>query len=66
MINVKDLKRRITVRLNIHEYDFLTINAQKLGVSPSHYLRMLIDHYIASRAYRKALEVAPDENTQSN
>lgn len=63
MINAKDLTRRISLRLTPRQFYFITSNAQSLGVSPSYYIRMIIDHQISTRAYLNALEVHNENET---
>ena len=40
---LKDKKVRITLRLNQQQFDFVKQNADELGVSPSDFLRMVIN-----------------------
>lgn len=39
----KDKSHRITLRLNEDQYNFVLENAETLGVSPSDFLRMVIN-----------------------
>lgn len=39
----KDKKNRITLRLNEDQFNFVKYNADTLGVSPSDFLRMVIN-----------------------
>lgn len=39
----KDKKNRITLRLNDDQFSFVKYNADTLGVSPSDFLRMVIN-----------------------
>ena len=39
----KDKSQRITLRLNEQQFDFVKIVADALGVSPSEYLRMMVN-----------------------
>lgn len=39
----KDKKTRITLRLNEEQFDFLKASADALGVSPSEFLRIVIN-----------------------
>lgn len=48
---IKDKSNRITLRLNDEQFDFVKENADFLGVSPSEFLRMVIN---ASMATAKA------------
>ena len=47
----KDKSNRITLRLNDEQFDFVKQNADILGVSPSEFLRMVVN---ASMATTKA------------
>lgn len=49
----KDKSQRITLRLNEEQFDFVKANADVLGVSPSEFLRMVVN---ASMATTKKLE----------
>ena len=40
---LKDKNVRITLRLNQQQFDFVKQNADELGVSPSDFLRMVIN-----------------------
>lgn len=40
---LKDKNHRITLRLNEQQFDFVTATAEMLGVSPSDFLRMVIN-----------------------
>lgn len=42
-MNMKDKTRRITLRLNDEQFDFIKSSADTLGVSPSEFLRMVIN-----------------------
>lgn len=39
----KDKSHRITLRLNDDQFEFVRMNAETLGVSPSDFLRMVIN-----------------------
>lgn len=39
----KDKSQRITLRLNEEQFDFVRTIAESLGVSPSEYLRMMVN-----------------------
>ena len=39
----KDKNHRITLRLNDEQFDFVRMNAEQLDVSPSEFLRMVIN-----------------------
>lgn len=40
---MKDKERRITLRLNQEQFDFLSKDCETLGITPSAYLRMIIN-----------------------
>ena len=44
----KDKSNRITLRLNDRQFDFVKANADILGVSPSDFLRMVINSSMAT------------------
>lgn len=44
---LKDKKNRITLRLNENQFDFVKSQADTLGVSPSEYIRMLINSFLS-------------------
>jgi uncharacterized protein (DUF1778 family) len=44
----KDKNARITLRLNEQQFDFVKLNADFLGVSPSEFLRMVINASMAT------------------
>ena len=44
----KDKSNRITLRLNDEQFNFVKANADILGVSPSDFLRMVINSAMAS------------------
>ena len=50
----KDKLNRITLRLNDEQFEFVKQNADVLGVSPSEFLRMVVN---ASMATTKAAKV---------
>lgn len=58
----KDKTNRVTLRLNDDQFSFVRQNAELLGVSPSDFLRMVINltmsqsAYFASQATEKAKE----------
>lgn len=45
----KDKAKRITLRLNDNQFNFVKSSADILGVSPSDFLRMVINASMASR-----------------
>jgi uncharacterized protein (DUF1778 family) len=49
----KDKSNRITLRLNDEQFEFVKCNADILGVSPSEFLRMVVN---SSMALAKAAE----------
>lgn len=58
----KDKTNRVTLRLNDDQFSFVRQNAELLGVSPSDFLRMVINltmsqsAYLANQATEKAKE----------
>ena len=42
-MNIKDKTNRITLRLNDKQFNFVKASADVLGVSPSEFLRMVIN-----------------------
>ena len=50
----KDKSHRITLRLNDDQFDFVRMNAEELDVSPSDFLRMVINSSMF--AWRKMTE----------
>lgn len=58
----KDKTNRVTLRLNDDQFSFVRRNAELLGVSPSDFLRMVINltmsqsAYLANQATEKAKE----------
>lgn len=55
---LKDKNQRITLRLTAEQFDFVKTSADALGVSPSDFLRMVINFTMTT--HRKA-EEAVDE-----
>lgn len=55
---IKDKANRITLRLNDEQFDFVKDNADILGVSPSEFLRMVINASIVTTktAFKKVEE----------
>lgn len=45
---IKDKSNRITLRLNDEQFDFVKQNADFLGVSPSEFLRMVVNASMAT------------------
>lgn len=43
----RDKDKRVTVRLNIEQFDFLQFSADLIGVTPSQFLRMVINSAMA-------------------
>lgn len=44
----KDKSNRITLRVNDEQFEFVRSNAEKLGVSPSDFLRMMVNVTMAT------------------
>jgi hypothetical protein len=65
----KDKSNRITLRLNDEQFAFVKENADILGVSPSEFLRMVVNTTMATaKAVTKKLEggLAGRENDKAN
>lgn len=60
----KDKLNRITLRLNDDQFMFVKDNADILGVSPSEFLRMVVNSSMAMT--KKALEGKGRENDKTN
>lgn len=58
----KDKANRITLRLNDEQFDFVKKNADILGVSPSEFLRMVVNSSMSmtKSALKKVDEVKED------
>lgn len=52
-VNCKDKTNRITLRLNDVQFDFVKAQADVLGVSPSEFLRMVINASKSASDYAK-------------
>ena len=52
----KDKANRITLRLNDEQFDFVKKNADFLGVSPSEFLRMVINASMATTKITTSLQ----------
>ena len=57
----KDKTNRITLRLNDEQFEFVKGNADVLGVSPSEFLRMVVN---SSMALAKATEAKIQKSLQ--
>lgn len=65
----KDKSNRITLRLNDEQFAFVRVNAEALDVSPSDFLRMVINLAMSaarSAAENKAKEGLGRENDKAN
>lgn len=67
----KDKLNRITLRLNDEQFEFVKQNADILGVSPSEFLRMVVNATLATSkaanaAFQKAEEGLGRENDKTN
>lgn len=60
----KDKTNRITLRLNDEQMEFITKDCEMLGVSPSDYLRMIINSSMALT--RKANETLKKKLSEVN
>jgi uncharacterized protein (DUF1778 family) len=58
----KDKSNRITLRLNDEQFEFVKGNADVLGVSPSEFLRMVVNSSMAlAKATEEKLQRAIEE-----
>lgn len=64
----KDKSNRITLRLNNEQFDFVKQNADFLGVSPSEFLRMVVNASMATTksAMKKIEEGLGRANDKTN
>ena len=64
----KDKSNRITLRLNDEQFEFVKGNADILGVSPSEFLRMVVNASMATSktAFNKIREGLGRENDKTN
>lgn len=51
---IKDKKYRITLRLNEEQFGFVKDSAERLGVSPSQFLRMVVNSSMT--AFKQGLQ----------
>lgn len=69
-----DKVQRITLRLNESQFEFVKLQAETLGVSPSEFLRMVINSamVVSSKAHEKLVQFQNDiggrgrENDKAN
>lgn len=61
---LKDKSQRITLRLNEEQFGYVKQNADILGVSPSEFLRMVVNASMS--AYRKMEEKVNDALNERN
>lgn len=67
----KDKSNRITLRLNDEQFDFVKQNADLLGVSPSEFLRMVVNATMATtkitiQTFEEGLGRANDKTNSNN
>lgn len=64
----KDKSNRITLRLNDEQFEFVKGNADILGVSPSEFLRMVVNASMATAktAFKKIGEGLGRENDKTD
>ena len=65
-MNIKDKTNRITLRLNDKQFNFVKASADILGVSPSEFLRMVVNASMVSAKDSKFKEVFGRENDKTN
>lgn len=68
---LKDKNHRITLRLNDTQFEFIRVNCEVLGVSPSDYLRMLVNSFMTiaqsgKDAVTKTLEERTDAGREND
>lgn len=64
----KDKNQRVTLRLNAEQFEFIKTVADALGVSPSEYLRMMVNLSMAGakRVSEEQKEGTRRENEQAD
>ena len=62
----KDKSNRITLRLNENQFNFVKLNADELGVSPSEFLRMVINSAMSASMKLNRRDVLRRENEESD
>ena len=66
-MNLKDKTNRITLRLNDAQFNFVKATADVLGVSPSEFLRMVVNaSMVSSKKDDKFKEVFGRANDKTN
>lgn len=66
-MNLKDKTNRITLRLNDKQFNFVKATADVLGVSPSEFLRMVVNaSMVSSKKDDKFKEVFGRANDKAN
>ena len=66
-MNLKDKTNRITLRLNDNQFNFVKASADVLGVSPSEFLRMVVNaSMVSSKKGDKFKEVFGRANDKAN
>lgn len=66
MLHTNDKRHRITLRLNDEQFSFVKTTAEILGVSPSEFLRMVVNaSMVGMRKDEKVKEVVGRENDKT-
>lgn len=66
MLHTNDKRNRITLRLNDEQFAFVKTTAEILGVSPSEFLRMVVNaSMVGMRKDEKVKEVVGRENDKT-
>jgi hypothetical protein len=66
MLQTNDKRNRITLRLNDEQFSFIRTTAEILGVSPSEFLRMVVNaSMVGMRKDEKTKEVIGRENDKT-
>lgn len=67
MLQTNDKRNRITLRLNDAQFSFIKAAAEVLGVSPSEFLRMMVNaSMVSARKDDKFKEVLGRANDKTN
>lgn len=62
----KDKAQRITLRLNEEQFNFVKKSADMLGVSPSEFLRMVVNlTMVSDKACQEAVDNIPESDIQN-
>lgn len=63
----KDKNNRVTLRLNDEQFDFVKMNADVLGVSPSEFLRMVVNSTMSmTKAVSDKMKIAGGQGREND